>query len=406
MAKPIPVINKPAPGRTPWRTQDFIALLVVIWFVICWFIGSAIGTVDLDPFFKRAWPNAIEYSKLTDSIFEARSSDGQILGYVGTGTGSAYGGPLDVAVAVNPEGKALSLAVVQHRETPTFFQKVLNAQFLGRLAGKTYKDKIILGEDVDGISRATYTVRGLTQAVHRAVRNVAQSQLNLTVPKEERRIVFGVPEAVLLGLFAVAITVRKTKQKKLTSILRWVTLLTGLVVLGFMYNGAFLIGHVTMLMIGYWPEWETHLYWYILVFGVLLFKAEAEWNLYCYDFCPFGALQEVLAKVGLAKSRPVAWPTVLLWLQRFLVIAAVSLALIFRNPGLASFEIYGTAFTLDGSSYQFILLALMVMAALFIHRPWCRYLCPIHKNTMEGLFDWCRKQVVGIWQKLRPKPAT
>ena len=43
----------------------------------------------------------------------------------------------------------------------------------------------------------------------------------------------------------------------------------------------------------------------------------------------------------------------LLWLQRGLTIAAISLALMYRNPGMTSFEIFGTMFRLEGSSFQF-----------------------------------------------------
>jgi hypothetical protein len=44
----------------------------------------------------------------------------------------------------------------------------------------------------------------------------------------------------------------------------------------------------------------------------------------------------------------------------------------------------------------------MVFAAMFYSRPWCQYLCPLHRHGTEGLFDWCRRQVATTWQKLRP----
>ena len=278
---------------------------------------------------------------------------------------------------------------------------------LQRLLGKTHNDQIVLGDDVDGISGATYTVRAFTQSVHRAVRSVSQNQLNLPVPKDQQKIVFGLPEIVLIALFGLGIVQRRIRVRKdVRNILRWGTLITGLVFLGFVFNSSFVLAHVNMVLIGYWPEWQTHLYWYILIIGLFLFKATEEWNLYCYDFCPFGAAQEVLGKIGGAKPRPVRWPQVLLWLQRSLVIIAVSLALIYRNPGFSSFEIFGTLFDLSGSNFQFALLAIIILASLFIHRPFCRYLCPLHKNTLEGLFDNTRRIVRTVWQMLRPKPAT
>jgi polyferredoxin len=284
--------------RRRWSRHDWIRLGIVLWFVACWFIGSARGQLDLDPFFELAWPEAARTEKLTDDVYLARAADESVLGYV------------------------------------------------------------------------------------------------------------GVPEIVLIALFALGIAQRRIRvRKELRSRLRWATLLTGLVVLGFVYNRPFVLAHINMVLIGYWPEWQTHVYWYLLIVGLLLFKAKDEWNLYCYDFCPFGAAQDVLGQIGGAKSRSVRWSNGLLWAKRWLIAAAISLALIYRNPGFSSYEIFGTLFKLEGSSFQFALLAILVFASMFYSRPWCQYLCPLHRHGTEGLFDWCRKQGLTAWRRLRPRPA-
>jgi polyferredoxin len=183
--------------------------------------------------------------------------------------------------------------------------------------------------------------------------------------------------------------------------------LGGLVFVGFLFNAPFVLAQINMVLIGYWPEWQTNLYWYLLILGLLLFKATEEWNVYCYDFCPFGALQEIAAKIGGAKPQKLRWSSFLLWAQRLLTLTAISLALIYRNPGLSSYEVFGTAFALEGSNFQFALLAIILLSSLFLYRPWCRHLCPLHKNATEGLFDNTRRIVRTAWQKLtkRPNPA-
>jgi uncharacterized protein with FMN-binding domain len=397
--------GRPRPRRR-WSRHDWVRLGIVPWFVACWFIGSARGQLDLNPFFALAWPEAAQTQKLTDDVYLARAADGSVLGYVGVQSASGYGGPLATAVAVDPEGQVRALSVVHHRETPAFFDRTIRGGILKRLTGMTHRDRIVLEDDVDGVSGATYTALALTQTVHRAVRAVAEGELGLPVPADERKVVFGVPEIVLIALFAVGIAQRRIRvRKQLRSRLRWATLLTGLVVLGFVYNRPFVLAHINMVLIGYWPEWQTHVYWYLLIVGLLLFKAKDEWNLYCYDFCPFGAAQDVLGQIGGAKSRPVRWSNGLLWAKRWLIAAAISLALIYRNPGFSSYEIFGTLFKLEGSSFQFALLAILVFASMFYSRPWCQYLCPLHRHGTEGLFDWCRKQGLTAWQRLRPRPA-
>jgi len=396
----------PRSRKRRFNRHDWIRLGIVLWFGVCWYIGSTRGQVDIEPFFALAWPDAAETVKLQDDLFEAKAPDGSSLGYAGVGVATGYGGPLSVAVAVDPEGVATAVAVVQHRETPSFFDRVVRGGVLARLAGKSHQDRIVLGEDVDAVSGATYTSRALTQSVQGVVHKVARERLDLPVPADERRIVFGIPELVLLALFAVGVTQRRIRvSKQLRSRLRWATLVAGLVLLGFVYNRPFVLAHINMVLLGYWPGWHTHLYWYILIAGLLFFKATEEWNLYCYDFCPFGASQEVLGLIGGAKSRPVRWSSTLVWAKRWLIAAAISLALIYRNPGLSSYEIFGTMFKLEGSPFQFALLALIVLAAMFYRRPWCQYLCPLHRHGTEGLFDWCRKQVGYAWKKLRPRPA-
>jgi hypothetical protein len=400
-------LSQPSHGRRAFNRHDWIRLGIVLWFVACWFIGSARGTADLGPFFELAYPDAEKVVPISDEFYRAEGPNGSLLGFVSIGVASGYGGPLAVALAVDPRGEISSLSVVRHRETPSFFDRVTRAKFLERLAGRTHDDAIVLGEDVDGISGATYSALGLTQAAHRAMRAVAEGPLDLPVPKHERHILFGAPELVLIALFGAGIAQRRMRlRKQLRNRIRWATLLTGLVALGFLYNSPFVLAHINMVLIGYWPEWQTHLYWYILIIGLLLFKAKDQWNLYCYDFCPFGAAQDVLGLIGGAKSRKVRWSETLIWVKRWLIAAAISLALVYRNPGFASYEIFGTMFRLEGSEFQLALLAIIVFASMFYSRPWCQYLCPLHRHGTEGLFDWCRRQVLSAWQKLRPARAS
>ena len=68
---------------------------------------------------------------------------------------------------MSPEGRVASVAVVEHRETPSFFEKALAGRILERLAGRTFKERIVLGEDIDSVSGATYTARAFTQSVQR-----------------------------------------------------------------------------------------------------------------------------------------------------------------------------------------------------------------------------------------------
>jgi NosR/NirI family nitrous oxide reductase transcriptional regulator len=389
--------------KSKWKYNELLAIGVVIWFAIAWFIGKQKSSENLVPFLTKAIPEAVDFKKTSGNVSQAIDSNGKILGYISVGEASGYGGPLDVVVAIDSIGNTTSLAISTHRETPTFFDKTIKTDLLKKLVKTNANDLIKLDEDIDGVAGATYTARAIIQSTQQAVHQVGRTIFKLEIPEDERKIQFGLPEVLLIVLFLVAFLQRKYFKGKTRNIIRWITLLTGMIFLGFIYNRPYVLAHVNMVILGYFPAWDTHIYWYILIAGLLLFKTEKNWNTYCYDFCPFGACQEVIGAIGGAKPKKIKWSELLKWLQRALVIFAVSLALIYRNPGSFSFEIFGTLFDLEGSNYQFIVLAIVLLSSLFIYRPFCNYLCPLHKNTLEGLFDRTRKNSRKIWKILRPK---
>ena len=52
-------------------------------------------------------------------------------------------------------------------------------------------------------------------------------------------------------------------------------------------------------------------------------------------------------------------------------------ALLCRAPGVVSFEPWDTLFSLSGSAEQWLLVAVTLIAALFVYDFFCHYLCPV-----------------------------
>ena len=175
-----------------------------------------------------------------------------------------------------------------------------------------------------------------------------------------------------------------------------------MVVLGFIYNSPLTLSYLDKFLIGYWPQWQTHLYWYLLIGGILFVFTVDNKNPYCEWFCPFGAVQECMGAIGGAKVRSSGrYQGLLGWSQRGVAWAAIVVALVFRNPGITSYEVFGTLFKLVGSNIQFALLGIVLVTALFVRRPWCTYLCPLRPVT--DLIRMYRKWAKELWQQLRPK---
>jgi len=363
-----------------------LALIALASVIVAWFIGWQRYDTELAPLLQQSLPGADRFEECGPGIFAGRKTteaEQPIVGYVAIGQGTGYGGPMKVVVGINLEGNVVGLTVVEHQETAAYFQRAGQTGLPENLIGKKYSDPFIPGQDIDAVTGATMTVTAMADSVSAGARSVAGNALNLPLPpKAVAPIKFGLPEITLLSLFGVALF-SQTRRLRRNKLVRWICLLTGLVVLGFMVNGPLTLTNVSSLLIGYWPAWQSHLYWYLLIVGVLVLPLVIGRNLYCGSICPFGATQQCLGAIGGAKSRRLSarWRARLRWIPRILAWAAILIALTYRNPALVSYEVYGTLFGLVGSHFQFGLLAAVLVASLFIKRPWCNYLCPIRGVT-------------------------
>ncbi len=392
----------PKPNAVSQKNKEqTIALISIFLIIISWLIGIYRVNTDILFYIHQAAPTADRIEKTASNNFAAYHND-KLLGYIAIGEGSGYGGPMQLAVATNIKGTITGLVVVKHLETPRWFERVFKNGLISRLIGKSYSDKFTLNSDVDGVSGATYTSRGIANAALDGSRKLSKDELNFSVPaRTPPNIVFGLPEITLICLFILGIIGRR-KSFQYTKKMRWFCMLTGMIMLGFVYTNPLTISLLNKMLLGYWPDWHTHLYWYLLIVGIIFSMTAFNKNPYCEWFCPFGAAQECMGKVGGAKAYTLrTYQSKIQWLQRTLAFGAVLIALLYRNPGLSSYEIFGTLFDLDGNITQFFLLGLILLASLFIHRPWCRYLCPI--KPVEAFIKFIKNWTKGLWIKIQPR---
>lgn len=392
----------PKRGGSPWtrtrRLELVLALCAIPLIIAVWLAGGARSDAELLPSVRQAMPTAKVFVKQNGTLYAAYGDSARtaLLGYVAIGTADGYGGPLTLAVAVDAEGRITGLVEVSDKETPAWNERVMRSDLPSSLVGKTAAEQFRLGSDVDGVSGATYTSRALAQA---ALDGSRQCAAVLGLPYHDSpspRIVFGVPEVAVLALFAFAAIsrFRRFKHKKAG---RWVSLLVGLAVLGFLYNLPLTVAFFSKMLLGYWPQWQTNLYWYLLLGGTVLFIVLDNKNVYCGRVCPFGAAQECMGAIGGTRIRtPSRYRSWLRWLPRALALTAIVLGLYFRSPGVASYELFGTLFGFRGSGVEFLALGLVLLGALFMRRPWCQYLCPV-----GPILDWMRIVRGGVLESWR-----
>lgn len=363
------------------RRQGIATLSAFAILVIAWLIGqlSATAAVPLDVYVGEVLPDADRIELGDGGLFTGYTGD-TIIGYAMAGTASGYGGPMVMLVGTDPDGSITAVTMINHGETPNFLAQLDRAGYYDQFTGASYSDTLLIGEDIDGVSGATLSSEAVAQAIRLAVRGVAANAIpDAEIPPDVRPIHFGAPEITLLALFVVSFFLHRLKHRpSLKRIGRWAVLLTGLVVLGFIFNKPFTLSNVVTLISGWWPDWQTNLYWFILVGGIITVTLIQGKNPYCSWFCPFGAAQEVLGTLSGAKAyQPRQIYNKLRWVQRALSFTAIALGLAMRQPGAVSYEPFGTLFDLQGSWPQWVLLILILFGSLVIYRPFCNYLCPL-----------------------------
>ncbi len=135
-----------------------------------------------------------------------------------------------------------------------------------------------------------------------------------------------------------------------------------------------------------------------LLIGVLLLVAALGGSIVCGWACPFGFVQDLLAKIPMPKITLPSWTgytryAVLLGLVLLLPMWLGFKGIPFEDQIVSICRLCpagaleaGLPFSVQGlmagqgwsmSWYKSLILASFIIAAVFIHRPWCRLLCPL-----------------------------
>lgn len=359
------------------RLDRRFMVLALALITVAWIVGYARNGADVAPLVPDVLPGATRVENDGD-LFIGRDGEGDIVGFAALGEAPGYGGPLEVLVGVSPDGAISGVMIVTQRESPGFFRLIENNNFIQQFDGSTVRDPLAVGADLDAVSGATISSEGLARSVQGAARLIAQRGLEMSLPPVRRQIEFGLPEGLLLLLFAAGYVGHKVRIGAWKRRVRWGTLLAGMIFLGFVYTLPLTMTMIVSLLSGFWPDWQSNLYWYLLVGGILFATTVDGKNPYCNWFCPFGAAQECLATLSGAKLyRPRDLNRALKWVQRLLALSAIVLGLLLRRPGVSSYEPFATLFDFRGLGLEWAFLILVLLVSLLMYRPFCNYLCPL-----------------------------
>jgi len=308
------------------------------------------------------------------------------VGYVAIRSADGYAGPVTIGTGMDKDGSILNAVIVRQTESAAFFRRVLEKGYPAKFKGKKCTDEFVIGGDVDSVTGATVSLEAVSKAAHKACADIAAGRLGLPpIVWEKPKIQFGLSEIILI-LLIVAGFAASGKKFPAMKYIKWIALAGSMVFIGFVYKWPASLININSLLVGYLPNWQNHIYWYLLGAAILLPVILKGKTPYCSNICPFGAMQEILVTLGgKRRQMPGKWLKLFRILQRILAWTAVMCALVFRNPALVSYDVPVTLFTLIGQNWQFVLLALFVITSLFVVRPWCNCLCPL-----RAVFDYIR----------------
>lgn len=347
-----------------------------------WTYGELNLSTDVEQYFSEVMPEATEYELISSVPSEnqylySASANGSQIGYITTGQGQGYGGPVLVEVAWSDDGTILNVIAAEHKETEAWYGRLHEYEYFTQYIGKDFSAPFTLKEDIDGVSGATRSSSGVAQGVYNS-RLLLAEHLGQPYVGPKEQIKFGTPEILLLVGLGLVLAFRLLPALRKLRWPRFVMLAFGFIVFGIMLSGMLSLINFVVFPIGYAPSPVTNLYLYLLVFGLIGLALIFAKNFWCFWICPFCAVQEGAHFLGGSKVRPVTRRQLMLRNTRyFLLWLIVIMVLIFRQPQLAVFEPWNTLFSLEGDVLSWLLVAFMLGIAMFVHDFWCHYLCPV-----------------------------
>jgi len=130
--------------------------------------GSIVGKGSVSPD-KEALELASRKVEILNAVFRVEK-EGQVLAYGFLVSPRGYGGPLTMMVGIDKEGRVTGIKVLEHRETPGLGDKVVaGSEFLEQFKNKTPSDPVEIKKDIDAVSGATISSKGVTAGVRAAL---------------------------------------------------------------------------------------------------------------------------------------------------------------------------------------------------------------------------------------------
>lgn len=285
-----------------------------------------------------------------------------------------YNSTTPLTIFLDENDRISEVEICENRETRGYLNKVINSGYLDLWDGLTPKEAAT--HNVDAVSGCTFTSIAVAQSLQIRMQDLSKEKGKMAI---DRKLLARQICIVLVTILSAICFFNPNKTK----ILRYVTLLLSIAILGFWTN--------SLLSLALFYNWMTNgislaIQLPLLIIAVLaiLLPLFTKKSFYCQYLCPFGAAQEFVGVIGQkakgnrqktssVKSKVfnffVVFRKVILLVLLLIVALGVGLDLSVVEP----FPIFNYQSIGFGVA---IFAAVIIVASVFIKKPWCNYLCP------------------------------
>lgn len=280
---------------------------------------------------------------------------------------SGYGGPTPLEIYLE-DGRITEVKPLQNLETPDFFDKAASG-LLTKWNGKTPDEALAM--KVDAVTGATFSSRAIIGNVREGMLYVKGSSVQQ--PLLERMGMDAKYALALLVVLLAAIVPLLWKNKRYHTL----QLVLNVVVLG-LWSGTFLSWSLLVNFMSSGINVLTSLVPIVMLIVAFIYPLFGKKQYYCTNVCPFGSLQDLAGKANKKHKWKLSKKTVDVLTTFRQSLFTVLLVLMLTGTAFAwmDYELF-IAFIWESASWVVIALAVtMVILALFVPRPYCRFVCP------------------------------
>ena len=279
-----------------------------------------------------------------------------------------YNSITPLTIYIDENDRIVKVELCPNRESRGYINNVIKSGFLESWDGLTVEEA--LTHHVDAVSGSTYSSTAISQSLQVRMQELTSQKARLY----SWDWMLFVKQMCVLAVTILALICFFNPKK--TKTLRRVTLLLSILILGFWSN--------SLLSLAMFYNWITNgvsltMQWTVILIAVvsIILPFVTKKSFYCQYLCPFGAVQEFVGMM------PVKKITVSAKLYKFFsvlrkVILLTLIVLLALGFGLdLSMTEPFSVFSYQSIIFEVALLAaVIVMASIFIKKPWCNYLCP------------------------------